>query len=41
MPFSENRKQRIQDLKPKKREKARRVREKKYRQENAGVPDWL
>jgi len=36
-----NRKQRLQDLKPKKKDKARRVREKKHKQENAGVPDWL
>merc|ERR1712131_337924 len=37
----QNGKQRLQDLKPKKKDKQRRIREKQYRAENAGQPDWL
>lgn len=37
----QNAKQRLQDLKPKKKDKQRRIREKQYRAENAGQPDWL
>ena len=34
-------KQRYQDLKPRKKDKQRRIREKQLRLENAGIPDWI
>lgn len=37
----QNGKQRLQDLKPRKKDKQRRIREKQYRAENVGQPDWL
>ena len=33
-------KSRLQDLKPRKKDKQRRIREKALRKENVGLPDW-
>ena len=41
LSFSTHGKQRLQDLKPKKKDKQRRIRERQYKIDNAGVPDWL
>jgi len=37
----ENGKQRIQDLKSRKKDKQRRIREKALKRENNGIPDWI